>query len=261
MKIHRIYGAVLRYFYYFKHSLDRISDVFYWPVIDLLLFGLISLSFKYYNPQAVNIVPVVASGILFWIIVWRGQYEVTVNLLEELWNRNLINMFVSPLTFSEWTISVMLVGFIKALMGFAFASLIAFFLYQVKIFMFGFYLIPFIGLLILTGWWVGFLIAGLILRYGTTIQTFAWSAIMIISPFSAVYYPLAILPNWAKTISFFLPTSYMFEGIRQVIYEGRVDSYKLLMSLILNIIYLIGSLAFLKRSFDKALKRGLIKVY
>ena len=261
MKINRIYATVLRYFYYFKHSLDRMSDVFYWPVVDLVLFGLTSLSFKYYNPQAGSIVSVVASGILFWIIVWRGQYEITVNLLEELWSRNLINMFVTPLTFSEWTISVMVIGLIKALIGFAFASLVAFFLYQIKIFMFGFYLIPFIGLLILTGWWVGFLIAGLILRYGTTIQTFAWSAIMIISPFSAVYYPLAILPGWARTIASVIPTSYMFEGIRQVIYEGKIDNSKFLMSLGLNIIYLVGSMIFLKKSFNKALERGLIKVY
>ena len=39
------------------------------------------------------VVMIIISGILLWIIVWRGQYEITVNLLEDLWDKNLINIF------------------------------------------------------------------------------------------------------------------------------------------------------------------------
>jgi ABC-2 type transport system permease protein len=238
------------------------SDVFYWPVVDLLLFGLTSVYFRNISPGNSNIVYVVICGILFWTIVWRGQYEISVNILEEIWtHHNLVNLFVSPLTFSEWISSLLLIGLIKAIIGFAFASLIAFILYQVKIFIFGFYILLFFPLLILTGWWVGFLMSGLILRYGTKIQTFAWIGIMIISPFSGIYYPLSILPAWARTISAFIPTSYLFEGIREVIYTGSLDIKKVIINLILNIIYLTLSLIFIKKSFQAALKKGLLKVY
>lgn len=104
----------------------------------------------------------------------------------------MVNIFVSPLKFSEWISSFLLLGFIKAVVSLSFASLLAFFLYKFKIFLFGFYLLPFFIILIMVGWWVGFIVAGIILRYGTRLQTLAWGAIAVVSPFSAVYYPVAI---------------------------------------------------------------------
>ncbi|OGK15087.1 hypothetical protein A2774_01395 [Candidatus Roizmanbacteria bacterium RIFCSPHIGHO2_01_FULL_39_12c] len=261
MKNHRIYGMILRYMYYFKHSFDRISDTFYWPTLDLVMWGLTSVYAKSFMPQGSQIILVILSGIIFWIIIWRGQYEITVNLLEELWNRNLVNIFSSPLKFSEWVVSFIIVGVIKAIISFTFAVFMAFLLYKIKVFELGFYVIPFIISLLLTGWCVGFFVAGIILRFGSKLQTLAWSFVWVLGPFSAIYYPVSLLPEWAQIVSSALPTSYIFEGLREVIYSGRLDYSKLMMSFALNSVYLIFSLAFLKASFAKVLEKGLVKVY
>jgi len=261
MKIHRIYGITLRFMFYFRRSLDRLSDAFYWPTIDLLIWGITSSYLKSYGQGLSQIVLLIISGILFWIIVWRGQYEITVNLLEDLWSKNLPNIFVSPVKFSEWVSSFIIIGIIKSILSFTFASFLAFLLYKINIFVYGFYLLPFIFLLILTGWWIGFLVAGMILRYGTKIQTLAWTAVMVIAPFSAIYYPVSILPNWAQKVAMIVPTSYVFEGAREVMNKGYLDLNKLYISLILNLIYLPLAIFFLKKSFDKALEKGLVSLY
>lgn len=261
MKLHRIYGIVLRYYFYFKHSIDRLSDVFYWPTIDLVLWGITSTYLRSIAPDASQIVLIIISGLLFWIIVWRGQYEVTVNLLSDLWDKNLVNMFVAPLKFSEWVAAFIIMGITKTVISFGFASILAFFLYKVNIFVYGFNMIPFILLLLMFGWAVGFFIAGVILRYGTKLQALAWSTIYVISPFSAVYYPVSILPKWAQTVAYFIPTSHIFEGTREVLASGHVDPQKLLISLGLNVIYLGLALWYLKKSFDTVLIRGLKSVY
>jgi len=261
MKLHRIYAIVLRFMYLFRHSLDRLSDAFYWPTLDLLVWGITSSYFRSYLPQTSQIVLIILGGILLWIIVWRGQYEITVSILEDLWNRNLVNIFVSPLKFSEWIVSLVTLGVIKAIMSFSFGLLVAFVLYKIKIFSYGFYLIPLSLLLIMTGWWMGFFIAGLILRYGTKIQALAWTAPWIIAPLSAIYYPVSSLPEWAQTIALLIPTSYVFEEAREVIEEGTLDPNKLYISFLLNAIYIVLSLIFLKKSFNKVLKIGLVKVY
>lgn len=261
MKLYRIYAIILRYLYLFRHSLDRLSDAFYWPTIDLFVWGITSVYFRSFIPQASPIVLVLISGILFWIILWRAQYEISVNLLEDLWNKNLINIFVSPLRFSEWILSFILLGIIKASASFPFAMLVAYLLYKVKIFFFGFYFLPFIFLLLMTGWWVGFFTAGFILRFGTKVQTLAWTLAGLIAPFSAIYYPISILPGWAQKIAAFMPTSYVFEGMREIIYSGNLDTNKLAISFILNSIYLIASIIFLRKSFDKVLEKGLVKLY
>ena len=261
MKINRIYAMVLRYLYYFRHSLDRMSDAFYWPTVDLLLWGLTSAYFRQHAVGGEKIILVIITGILFWLIVWRGQYEITVNLLEELWNKNLVNLFVSPLMLSEWVASVLIIGAIKGILSFSFALLVAFLLYKIKLFFFGFYFLPLVILLIFSGWWIGFLVAGIILRFGTKFQTLAWTGVMIISPFSAIYYPLSILPDWAQKIAMFVPTSYIFEGGREIINKGTLDWNKLWMSLGLNLVYLTFAIIFLRKSFDKVLEKGLVKVF
>lgn len=261
MKLHRIYGMILRQFYLFTHSYDRLSDAFYWPAIDLFIWGLTSTYLRQFSPDNNKIIFVIISGILFWLITWRGQYEISVNLLEDLWNKNLVNIFVAPLKFSEWIASFIIAGILKAFISFIFASFLAYLLYKVNIFMYGFYLLPFALSLIMVGWWVGFFVAGIILRYGTNVQTLAWSMVALISPFSAIYYPLSVLPDWAQKVAYFLPTSYIFEGVREILFTGSMDITKIYISFLLNIIYLLISLFYMKKSFDKVLAKGLVGVY
>lgn len=260
MKAHRIFGIILRYLYLFRHSFDRLSDAFYWPTIDLLLWGITSVYFRTQFAGGPSITVMIISGILFWIIVWRGQYEISVNLLEDLWNKNLINIFAAPVSFYEWISSFLILGIIKAVLSFTYGAIIAFILYKVHIFTYGFSLLPIMLLLIMTGWWSGFIGAGIILRYGTKIQTVAWSLVTILSPFSAIYYPLTILPLWAQKVALFVPTSYVFEAARKVINQGYFDTQMFLIAFFLNIFYIVLSIMFLRRSFDKALQRGLVKV-
>lgn len=261
MKIHRIYAISLRYMFLFKHSFDRLSDAFYWPTIDLSVWGLTGAYLQRLQPHnGTPIVIIIVSGIVFWYILWRAQYEMTVNLLEDLWDRNLINTFVAPLKFSEWIASFVVLGIIKALMSLTFTTLVAYVLYKVQILSYGLYLIPFFALLMMTGWAVGLIVTGLILRFGTRIQTLAWAMVAIISPFSAVYYPVSSLPLWAQKIAVVIPSTYVFEGMRQVISGHGVDPQKLFASLLLNIFYLTIAIFFVKSSFQKLLQKGFINI-
>src|SRR5437868_3709775 len=121
MKIHRVFAILLRHIYLFRHSLDRLSDAFYWPTIDLLIWGLTSTYLRSYSPQNSQIILIIITGLLFWLIVWRAQYEITVNILEELWNKNLVNLFVSPLRLSELIVSFILIGILKGVLSLSFA--------------------------------------------------------------------------------------------------------------------------------------------
>lgn len=261
MKLHRIYGIILRFMLLFRRSFDRMTDVFYWPTVDLLLWGLTSQYFKEFTPDSNKVLLMIITGILFWIIAWRGQYEISVNMLEDLWNENFINIFVSPIKFNEWVVSFLIIGVLKGILSLAFASLMAFILYKVHIFDYGFYLLPFLFSLLLTGWWVGFFVGGLILRFGTRLQTFAWTMVAVLSPFAAIYYPVSILPGWAQFVAKFVPPSYIFEAARSILYTGHFDLMNLLYSFGLNILYLFLGYLFLRNGFIKLMKKGMVHLY
>jgi ABC-2 type transport system permease protein len=252
---------ILRYNYLFKHSLDRQIDAFYWPSVDLVLWGITSTYLASKSHDIPFAVLLVVSGIVLWIMLWRGQYEFTVNILDDMWNKNLVNLFVSPLRLSEWIASFVVQGIVKSIISVSFAGFMAFILYKTNLFVFGFKLIPFLALLLMTGWWVGLLVGGLIVRYGGKVQNFAWSMVFLIAPFSAIYYPLSALPLWAQKVAVIVPSSYAFEGSRQVILTGVIDGHKIIVSFILNIIYIILALMFFKHSFKKVLERGLVKLF
>ncbi len=260
MKLYRIWGIFLRYYYNLIHSYDRLSDMFFWPFIDLVMWGLTSRYIVNSGLVDNRIILGLLGGIILWIFPWRGQYEMTVNLLEDIWNRNLVNLFATPVKFYEWLTTLMLFGIIKATLSFVFAALVALVLYTTNIYSLGLSLLPWAGLLILFGWVFGLLVTALIMRFGTKIQTFAWIGINIISPFVGVYYSVSTLPIWAQQVSHFVPASYVFEAMRRTVMGEQVPLNELTLPLLLCGFYFIIALMLMRRSFNHILGRGLISV-
>lgn len=257
MKIHRIKAIIIRHLYNLRHNYDRLADSFYWPAMNIILWGLTSVYVKNNSQNFPFIVTALLTGVIFWLIIWRAQYEITLNLLTEVWDRNLVNIFGSPLKLSEWITATLILGLIKMLISVLFSILLAFLFYQINIFSFGFILIPFIISLLMTGWWAGFIVGGLIIRFGAKIQTLGWTGVAVLTPFSAVYYTVSTLPSWAQKISLFTPSSYIFEGMREALFTGELSYDKLLISFFLNIVYLIISIWFFVFMFKKSRKLGL----
>lgn len=175
MNTRRIYALILRHFYNLRRSFDRLSDVFYWPVLDIIIWGLTGFYFISFAPDSALHITAIIGAVLLWIIPWRAQNEISINVLVELWDRNLSHIFVSPFKLSEWITALIVVGIIKGVISLAFASIIAFLLYGVNIFIYGLYLIPLILMLFMFGWAIGFVVGSVILRFGSRIQTLAWT--------------------------------------------------------------------------------------
>lgn len=248
-----------RYFLNLKHSYDRLTDMFYWPAMDLLLWGLTSLYLASTNNQQ-SVVMIILSGVILWNVLWRVQYEITVNIMQEFWDKNFINIFVSPLTIYEWMASFVIVGLIKSTLTLLFTGALTIFLYKFNIFQYGLSLLPFVFSLLCTGWAIGFFLSGFLIRFGTRIQTLAWTGIAIITPFSAPYYSLSILPEWARTIAYYIPASYVFEGVRELILENRFSTDKFITSMGLNFIYLVIGIGFFLWMYKRTKRVGFGKL-
>ena len=253
----RVLAVFWRHIYNFKHSWDRLFDSFYWPAMDILLWGLTSVYIQQAAESIPNIVVILLSGLVYWQVVWRSQYEITVNLLEEMWSNNFVNLFATPLKVSEWIVSVLLLGIVKMIFTVGFALSLVFAAYGVNMFEVGWYMVPFVVLLLACGWFIGFIVAGFILRYGKRIQTLAWAGVYLFAPFSAIYYTVDTLPGWAQTVSGWVPMSYIFEGMRTVLLHGYMDVRLLGVSLVLVIVYLVLSLMFFNFMFHLSRKAGL----
>jgi len=257
MKFYRINALMLKYYYITINRLDRLFDIVYWPVLDLILWGFASAFIE--DISKVNVLSMILGGIILWVFVWRSSQDMAVFVLEDFWSRNLYHLFSSPVRISEHMVSIFLIGFIRAFATFFFLAILAFLINSFNILTIPlFYIAIAMFLLSLVGWALGLFITGMILRYGKRIQVLAWSTVWILQPFSCVFYPLSALPEWAQTIARFVPTTYVFENLRSLLSSGVVNYTQLLYSLITSLVLLFFMILFLRASFERARESGML---
>ncbi|MEZ5315616.1 MAG: ABC transporter permease [Chlamydiales bacterium] len=256
MNLQRILGIFFRYTYVMQKGLMHLSDLFYWPLVDILLWGLASIWIQSQEMHREDLPLILMTALIFWQISWRGSVDISISLLEELWQRNMVNLFSTPLKFSEWITGMILVSLCKLTLTVSFGALIVYLLYTINVFTIGWAFLPFALSLILFGWTMGFLASSAIVYWGHSVQMFAWMIGGLFAPFSGVFYPVAILPKWAQIISYCLPTTYIFEGMRSILTTGVFPFHNFLISIGMSILFLMGSIFLFKFMFEKSRNKG-----
>jgi ABC-2 type transport system permease protein len=138
------------------------------------------------------------------------------------------------------------------------AALLAIPLYHYSIFSMGLPLLAFFVNLLVMGWAIGLLVSGLVLRYGLGAENLAWVAIFAVAPVSGIYYPVSVLPDWLRLIADLLPASYVFEGMRAVLFEHTFRTDLFVRAVGLNVLYLGFGIAVFLGVFRAARRRGLL---
>ena len=98
----------------------------------------------------------------------------------------------------------------------------------------------------------------LILRWGLAAESLAWAVPFLVQPISAVFYPVSVLPVPLQTLAWLLPSTYVFEGMREVIRTGEMQWSNLLISIIMNVGFLILASGFFAFMFNIARDKGLL---
>ncbi len=254
----RVWAMALRYFYLLRGSWPRIAELIYWPTVQVILWGLITRFFVTHSTWLAQAGGVLIAGVLLWDVLFRSQLGVAVSFLEEVWARNVGQLFVTPLQPYELMLSLAAMSLLRTLIGVVPAALIAIPLYSFSIFTMGLPLIAFFINLMIFGWAMGLAVSGCIMRYGLGAESLAWLAIFALAPLSGVYYPISTLPDWLQPLAWALPMSYVFEGMRAVMFEHVFRTDLILSALALNAVYLVaGGSAFLG-FFRVARRRGLL---
>jgi len=259
MSFSRIKAIFFRYFYVLLKGPQQLSDLFYWPCIDILLWGLTSLWVVSQNANE-NLPLMLMTGLILWQIAWRGSVDVAVNLLQEFWHRNLVNLFSSPLKLSEWGMGIVLLCLFKFCITVTFGASLVYLLYGMNVFAIGWFFVPFAALLLMFGWTLGLLSASMIIYWGQQLDALAWMVGYLFVPFSAVFYPVGILPSWAQSIAWALPSTYIFEGMRSLLQGEAFPPLYFYISCSLGLFYFSLSLCLFNFSFQKSRAKGLARL-
>ena len=253
----RIWGLVYRHLALYRRSWPRLLELAYWPTLQMLIWGFTASFLASRGNGGVTLAAgTLLGGVLLWEVALRSQMGMAVSFLEEIWSRNLAHVFVSPLRPWEMLAGLVCVSVMRMLVGVLPAILLAFLLYAFNLFALGPVVVLFFVNLMIMGWWVALFVLSLILRHGAGAEALAWSVLFGLTPFSAVFYPVSVLPAAIRPIALALPSAHVFEGMRAVIDQGVIRWDHLAWAFGLNLAWMALAIWVFSRQFRHARQGG-----
>src|SRR5436305_2864323 len=124
MFVLRASAIALRQFYLVRGSISRLVPLFTWVGVDIVLWGLIT---RYLNTitSGFNLVSTMLGAVLLWDFFIRVMQGVTMAFFEDVWSRNFLNVFATPLTITEYLTGLVFSSMVTSSVGLLIMLLLA----------------------------------------------------------------------------------------------------------------------------------------
>ena len=255
MKINRILAIVQQELFITSRAYEVLADIFVFPVMSMVVFGFLSL----YLTGSTN--PQIAHSILLGIVMWQiiaiVQYSLPVGALWNIWWRNLSNLFITPLTTAEYITALTISGVCKSVIVFFLGSVMSYYVFNYNIFEIGILNILLFSLnLIFFGFAFGLIILGVIFKYGSRVQAFAWGLLPFLQPLTAVFYPVTVLPAPLQYFSYLFPPTHVFEAMRASLTTPGVYWNFIGIAFLENVLFIFFGIIFFNAMFKASKESG-----
>lgn len=255
--LRRVWGLMYRHLALYRRSWPRLLELMYWPVLQMVVWGFVTAYLAGVQGNTATIAAgVLLGGVLLWEVTLRSQMGFAISFLEEVWSRNLGHLFVSPLRPRELVAGLAAMSVLRTAAGVGPAMGLAFVLYGFGVWNVGPVLVLFFAALMAMGWAVALAVTALILRHGSGAEALAWGVMFGLAPFSAVFYPVSVLPGWLQPVALAIPATHVFEGMRAALVQGVVAWDHLAWAMLLNAVWLAGAAWIFLAQFHAARVRG-----
>ena len=261
MNLNRTSAIVIRHLYLVSGSPARVLPLFAWVAIDMVLWGFITKYLNAVSSAKFDFVPVFLGAVLLWDFFSRVMHGVTMAFMEDVWSRNFLNIFATPLSISEYVSGLVLSSIGTSAVGLVVMIVLASTIFGLSFLAYGIALVPFLLVLFLFGIALGILGAATVLRFGPASEWFIWPIPALVSPFAGVFYPVATLPHWMQYICRVLPASYVFENVRAMVGGVAVSPSGLSIGVVLAIAYVVAACWIFVRVYRHSVRTGLIARY
>jgi len=261
MNLSRTSAIVIRHFYLVSGSPARVLPLFAWVAIDMVLWGFITKYLNSVTAAGFDFVPVFLGAVLLWDFFTRVMHGVTMAFMEDVWSRNFLNIFATPMSISEYVSGLVLSSIGTSAVGLFVMIVLASTIFGLSFIAYGVALIPFLLVLFLFGIALGIIGAAIVLRFGPASEWFIWPVPALVSPFAGVFYPITTLPRWMQYICRALPPSYIFENVRAIVAGHEVSGLALATGMALAVLDVVIACWMFARVYKHSVRTGLIARY
>jgi ABC-2 type transport system permease protein len=214
LRLRRVAAIVLRQAFLLRGSPARFLPLFAWVAIDIVLWGFITRYLNAVASTGLDFVPLLLGAVLLWDFFARVMHGVSMAFFEDVWSRNFLNVFATPITTGEYVSGLVLSSVLTSTIGLAVMVVIASAAFGLSFVGYGLVIVPALLILFLFGIALGILGCAIVLRLGPAAEWLIWPIPAVLSPFVGVFYPISTLPHWMQAVSWLLAPSYVFEAMR-----------------------------------------------
>lgn len=257
------YRTKALYFRLLRSTLFNPSRIFhdvFWPFLDILLMGMTGLWIQETSVTHSYITYAFLMSAVLWQVTIRCYYSIAQTILEELYDRNFINLFASPLILSEWISAGILLSLTKTAFTLVLGWATVYAIYGINLLSIGPSIIFFVIPLIIFGLAIGFIGASLIMFRGHQVEAIVHAMTWLFAPLCALYFPVHVLPAGLKVVAYCLPPTYVFESIRALLSTQQFSYAMIALGIGLSVLFFIVTLGLFCYSFEKSRERGLARL-
>ena len=261
MKLVRAQAIALRQFYLIRGSPVRVLPMFGWAMLDLLLWGFITKYLDTFAAAGGSFVPRLLGAVLLWDFLVRAMQGVTVAFLEDMWSRNFLNLFASPVSIAEYLSGLIATSVITSAVGLIAMIALASLAFHFSLASLGVLGAPFVLVLFVFGVSLGIAASAVVLRLGPAGEWLVWPIPAVLAPFAGVFYPVSTLPGWMQPVSWILPPTWVFLSLRKLVAGESVAAGDIGMAVGLAALWLLAACGLFAWVFRQVVRTGLIARY
>lgn len=261
MRLRAVAGIILRQAYLIRGSPVRVLPMFAWVAIDIVLWGFITRYLNSVSASGINFISTLLGAVLLWDLFTRIMQGITTAFLEDVWSRNFLNLFATPLSIAEYVTGLVLTSLATSTVGLAAMLALAIPFFGLSFFSIGALLIPFLLVLFCFGIALGIFASAMVLRLGPASEWLVWPLPALLAPFACVFYPLAVLPPAMRALARLFPPSYVFEGMRALVAGRPFEASGLALGAALAVAYVLVAGYCFGRVHRYAVRSGLLARY
>ena len=261
MKLRRLAAIALRQFYLIRGSPSRAIPLFAWVALDMVLWGFMTRYLDTVAAAGLSFVSTLLGAVLFWDFFTRVMQGVTMAFLEDVWSRNFLNLFGTPLRISEYIGGLVVSSVATSSVGLVVMLSLSTLVFGLSFFSYGLLVVPFLLVLFTFGIALGILGTAMVLRLGPASEWFIWPIPAMLAPFAGVFYPVTVLPGWMRLVARALPPAYVFESLRAVAAGRPASPVGLATAALLAALYVALACFVFAATYRHAVRTGLIARY
>jgi ABC-2 type transport system permease protein len=201
------------------------SDLWVWPILDVLLFGSVGIYLATSGSELQQ--QSVLLGVFMYVLVQVSSLSLSILFMDETRSSNILNLIASPITIVDYLLGTLAAGLVRVLISTVAVVVATIVMFDFNPLSAGWGLLVIAPLILIVGYTTSMFLMALQLHMGWSAENLTWVIAIVPASIAGAFFPIESLPNFLQPIARLLPVSNAFEAGRLLLQTGEMPWHEI----------------------------------